>query len=112
MFWRGIVIVKEKLEQLILESVEKYNCNYTTSLPVDNIYKEFDKFKGIKQIWIKKLEMALRRVCKDMGRKDYKDIKRVLLPIGTSGKAMIVFYRVKKSRRLIDNFKVMDSASL
>jgi len=52
--------------------------------------------------------MALRRVKRDLGRPDYKDTKRVFLPIGNSGKGMGIFYRTNKNERLIENFKVLN----
>ena len=44
-----------------------------------------------------------------MGRSDYKNIKRVFLPIGKiSKKGMVMFYIPKQDRRTIYNFKVID----
>jgi len=106
--------VKEKLSQCIVDSTKKYNCDYTNSIVIDKIFNAFEIFEGDQEKWLQVFMATVRKVYKNSGRKDYKDrldhkdIRRVVLPIGTSGKGMAMFYRVNGKRRLIDNFKAID----
>ena len=103
--------MKDKLRLLILESAKVYKCDYASRLVVDNIFKAFDEYEFSQETWLAVFRQVISRVYRDLGKEDYKDIKRVCLPIGMKSKKMMaMFYENKNNRRYISNFKIYSRA--
>jgi len=102
--------MKDRLNLLIRNSTKTYKCDYATSSVVGAIIVSFETFEFSKEKWLKVFQQVIYRVYRDLGTTDYKDIKRVNLPIGRNGKKMMaMFYENRQCRRYISNFMVYDS---
>jgi len=53
---------------------------------VDDIFNAFDEYEFSQETWLTVFRQVISRVYRDLGKEDYKDIKRVCLPIGMKSK--------------------------
>ena len=100
---------KQRLYRCILDSTEKYRCDYLDRAVISKIFENFETSGRYQELWFETLFRVWGRVRDDRGVQytAVKKKKRVYLPIGRTQKNMVMFYENQpKERRLVFDFLI------